>query len=758
MDRLVPGLLAILVVLSLAFAASAQAADPVTNQNDSGPGSLRNAILTANPAGDTIDIPSGNYGLSSGQLRIDTDLILQSTAGSGATTIQSLGNFRVLCITGGDVTLDGLTIHGGRASPGGNDCTEGHGGGISSDANILTVLNSVIQHNSASPNVSGGGGGIYATGDLFVADSIVRHNTATATAPLGDNGGGGIYWAGTGLPNFELTDSTVYENTATVAGIGSGGGGIYSNGPPTLVNVTVSGNRHSVSGASDGGGGGILTKTAGGSIQHATFVGNQSARVGGAMAGSDTTLENSLFHSNTAQSGANCEAGAATTADGNAESTGAPTCDPGAGDLSNFDPQLGPLAENGSLNRTLTHEIIARANPAVEFATDCPIPSDQRGVDRAQFGANCTPGAFEFDGNTIAEVPPCSPTGVIPINLDSAPGGTVLGLSFRVDGGPLQDQDTGDSGGVVTPTSVTLAEGRSTLEYFGRWTNGVEAGSGVNNVLVDKTRPVVDVQQPQGQSIFVITRQATVNVSAADPLSGLTQDPNATGVPIDTGSRGAATVARTAADLCQNQATDSFDYRVLAPGLGIRTVLESVRGNVRVRSAGGGSGARASQKGRSFSALREPRELPIGSFIDARRGTTRLTSARTRREDQIQEGLFSAGLFQVLQSRRRRAKGLTEVRLKGGNFRRCRTRKGGPGAAQVRRRVIRRLNGNSRGRFRTRGRHSAATVRGTVWQVIDRCDGTLTKVRRGRVAVRDFRRKKTIIVRAGKSYLARAPR
>ena len=49
-------------------------------------------------------------------------------------------------------------------------------------------------------------------------------------------------------------------------------------------------------------------------------------------------------------------------------------------------------------------------------------------------------------------------------------------------------------------------------------------------------------------------------------------------------------------------------------------------------------------------------------------------------------------------------------------------------------------------------------MRGTVWETIDRCDGTLTKVRRGRVAVRDFRRKKTVIVRAGKSYLAQARR
>jgi hypothetical protein len=49
-------------------------------------------------------------------------------------------------------------------------------------------------------------------------------------------------------------------------------------------------------------------------------------------------------------------------------------------------------------------------------------------------------------------------------------------------------------------------------------------------------------------------------------------------------------------------------------------------------------------------------------------------------------------------------------------------------------------------------------VRGTRWTTVDRCDGTLTRVSRGRVAVRDFRRKRTIVVRAGKSYLARARR
>jgi hypothetical protein len=110
----------------------------------------------------------------------------------------------------------------------------------------------------------------------------------------------------------------------------------------------------------------------------------------------------------------------------------------------------------------------------------------------------------------------------------------------------------------------------------------------------------------------------------------------------------------------------------------------------------------------------------------------------------------------VLQSRARSARGLTELRLKGSNFASCRSG-GSASAAQLSRRTIRRLRSNAAGRFRTRGRHSAATVRGTVWEVIDRCDGTLTKVRRGRVAVRDFRRKRTVIVRTGKSYLARAP-
>jgi hypothetical protein len=72
------------------------------------------------------------------------------------------------------------------------------------------------------------------------------------------------------------------------------------------------------------------------------------------------------------------------------------------------------------------------------------------------------------------------------------------------------------------------------------------------------------------------------------------------------------------------------------------------------------------------------------------------------------------------------------------------------------RRRGRRLWGNGKGRFRSRGRRSATTVTGTKWLVEDRCDGTtLTRVARGVVRVRDFKRHRTVTVRARHSYVAR---
>jgi hypothetical protein len=197
-----------------------------------------------------------------------------------------------------------------------------------------------------------------------------------------------------------------------------------------------------------------------------------------------------------------------------------------------------------------------------------------------------------------------------------------------------------------------------------------------------------------------------------------------------------------------------------APVLGRRVNARVVKGEVFVSLPPGAARASASVpglKGRQFVALRAARQIPVGSLLDTRKGTVGLTSATDAR-GATQSGQFAAGVFQVLQSRSPGARGLTELRLKGSSFSKCRTAGHGKTATAARhsRRKVRRLRANAKGRFRTRGQYSAATVRGTVWETTDRCDGTLVKVSRGSVAVRDFRRKKTITVRAGKRYLARA--
>jgi hypothetical protein len=101
-----------------------------------------------------------------------------------------------------------------------------------------------------------------------------------------------------------------------------------------------------------------------------------------------------------------------------------------------------------------------------------------------------------------------------------------------------------------------------------------------------------------------------------------------------------------------------------------------------------------------------------------------------------------------------------ELRLVGGDFSVCRTRKrsASHGArATPPPRTVRRLFSKGKGRFRTRGRYSSSSVRGTAWLTADRCDGTFTSVSQGRVLVVDLVRRRRVLVTAGRSYLTRRP-
>ena len=177
------------------------------------------------------------------------------------------------------------------------------------------------------------------------------------------------------------------------------------------------------------------------------------------------------------------------------------------------------------------------------------------------------------------------------------------------------------------------------------------------------------------------------------------------------------------------------------PTLGVDVIVEPVSGVVTVRSGGG------------FERLTAPRRVPVGSLVDATKGRVRVVSA-TGTPGKRQTGTFSGAQFRVDQSSDPRAKGLTRLTLKGASFRAC----GGKGARGSRSRTIRRLVASVRGRFKVTARNSSATVRKTVWRTEDRCDGTLTKVRRGRLVLRDKRRARNVKLGAGQSYLAGAKR
>jgi hypothetical protein len=177
------------------------------------------------------------------------------------------------------------------------------------------------------------------------------------------------------------------------------------------------------------------------------------------------------------------------------------------------------------------------------------------------------------------------------------------------------------------------------------------------------------------------------------------------------------------------------------PVVGVSVNVAPVSGVVRVRLRGTNR----------FVSLARLRNIPVGSELDVTRGRVRLTSAAGNRRTQT--SVFYQGRAVVRQPRVRTP--FTNLQLSGPLS--C-PRRSAAGADATPPPRTRRLWGNGKGRFRTLGRYAGATVRGTIWLTEDRCDGTLIRVQQGRVDVRDNVRNRTIRLRAGQSYLARARR
>jgi RTX calcium-binding nonapeptide repeat (4 copies) len=234
--------------------AAAQADDiKVTNLNDSGPGSLRQALIDASeddPDSDRILFKSKLSGTieldnSSDVLYIyEGDLTIKGP-GARKLTVDANGTgkvFGVYSVIDGlpeiSATISGLTITGGN----GEGEVDGLGGGILNYYSDLTLRQVSVADNSAAED---GGGVRNLGGDLRIESSTISGNTAQ-----GAFGGGGVY---SGYGDLTIANSTITGNTST----SQDGGGVYTdaNGPGTNVirQSTITGNH-----AEDSGGGAYL--------------------------------------------------------------------------------------------------------------------------------------------------------------------------------------------------------------------------------------------------------------------------------------------------------------------------------------------------------------------------------------------------------------------------------------------------------------------------------------------------------------------
>jgi hypothetical protein len=404
----------------------------VTNTNDGGPGSLRQALTDAND-GDTIVFDLGGaatIGLTSGELFINNNITI-SGPGPNMLTIRrnSPTHFRIFHILRHTVTIEGLSITNGLALALGN--SPDAGGGIFCDDEevnderlAVTVSNCVISGNTAGGgSFFGGGGGIsfgaingFANSTLNVSNCTISSNTVGGG---GSFGGGGIFinvLDGTGMSSVTISNSTVSGNSAD-----SVGGGIHNLGNAvgvvlTISNSTISGNTATFDGGglyNDGqsGGHGALR------INNSTLSSN-SADSGGAIHnitsfGGTATLDigNTILNSGPRGGTLFNDGGIVTSHGYNLSSDDAGGNLNGPGDQINADPLLGPLQDNGG--PTFTHELLP-GSPAIDAGDPIFTPPplfDQRGPGFPRVvDGRLDKGSFEVQGSTATPTPTASPT------------------------------------------------------------------------------------------------------------------------------------------------------------------------------------------------------------------------------------------------------------------------------------------------------------------------------------------------------------
>lgn len=421
-------------VLLLSAASTRAATFTVTNINDSGSGSLRQAILDAegNPSADMINVTvTGTVLLNSSLPSITQNLVINGGSQTGfIVNAQGISGQRPFLVKGSGtvVEINNLTVTGGNSN--------GGGGGIRLETATLTLINVTVDSNFASESSIGilpGGGGIGALGGtLNVFNSRITSNNAS-----GIFGGGILIDSGA----LTMTGSTVFNN-----GSSSGGGiAVINNGTARIENSTISHNRVNVEGGGLLLGGGTLR------MSNVTVSRNVADTAGGGLRleGGDVALRNvtigrvnsgvgggGIYSTNTAITLANTIIGGGNLSsngrDFYAQNTtitrltanivqfgitdGGGNTINGAGTIQQVDPKLTEQADNGGQVQTVALEA---SSPAIDTGTNgealdtngLPLTNDARGAGFSRIrdgdgngAATVDLGAFEFSAAPTAAI------------------------------------------------------------------------------------------------------------------------------------------------------------------------------------------------------------------------------------------------------------------------------------------------------------------------------------------------------------------
>jgi len=407
----------------------------VTNTNDSGPGSLRQALADVND-GDTIAFNLGGtatISLTSGELVINKNIAVMGPGANLLAIVRAQGApiFRIVHVRPSHtVAIQGVTISNGSTFQG----FAIGGAGIWNDHSNLTVNNCVLTGNAVDHQVSGGGfsndAGFSGSASLTINNSIIAGNNLGASGTA--NFGGGIY-------NYGIHGSaTLTINNSTISGNQSfQGGGLFNDGGVTGSIAVVTINNSTFSGNyADQYAGGIMNEgNEGGQstviVTNSTFAGNSSCNCnffagaifndgntqpGGAM----LEMSNTIFKGGLTNPRNIFNQGGVVISDGYNLTNDAGVLNTnsgmggfdGPGDQINTDPMLGPLQNNGG--PTFTHELLT-GSPAIDSGDPNFTPPpffDQRGpgFDRVVNG-RIDKGSFEMQaGTTPTPTPSPTPT------------------------------------------------------------------------------------------------------------------------------------------------------------------------------------------------------------------------------------------------------------------------------------------------------------------------------------------------------------